>query len=191
MLPNLSSFWFEPEGFSFPTEEQGEKIVLLLRAHPVTLLPATFFVFVLFFLGFLSIVLFGIVGINLSAFLPMREIALIYFAYYLSLFGYAIFRFSLWYFNIYLVTNERIIDFDFYRFLYREISDTPLSKIQDVSSKTSGPIQTFFNFGYVYTQTAAETPRFVFENVPNPDRVAKEISVQARLEEAEPRGVVS
>jgi hypothetical protein len=44
-MPSLfSSFWLKPEGFSFPTQEQGEKIILLLRAHLVTLLSATFFV---------------------------------------------------------------------------------------------------------------------------------------------------
>jgi len=190
MLSSLASFWFEPKGFSFPTEEEGEKIILLLRAHPITLLPAVFSVFLLSFLGFLSIWLFGFLKIDFLTSLPGGEIVLVYCAYFLSLFGYSIFRFSLWYFNVYLVTNERVIDFDFHRFLYREISDTPLSKIQDISSETAGPIQTFFNFGNVYIQTAAERPRFVFENVPNPDRVAKEVSTQARLEEAELPGAV-
>jgi len=190
MLRNLASFWFKPEGFSFPAEEEGEKIILLLRAHPVTLLPAASFVFLLALFGMLSVFLFKTVGFNLLAILPLRQIVLIYCAYYLFLYGYLLFRFFLWYFNVYLVTNERVIDFDFYRFLYREISDTPLSKIQDISSKTSGPVQSFFNFGHVYIQTAAETPKFVFENVPNPDQVVKEISVQARLEEAETPGAV-
>jgi membrane protein YdbS with pleckstrin-like domain len=188
---NFASFWFEPKGFSFPTEEQGEKIVLLLRAHPITLLPAAVFVFILSFLAVLSIVIFGILGIDLTLFLPYRQIVLIYSAYFLFIFGYSLFRFLLWYFNIYLVTNERIIDFDFHRFLHREISDTSLSKIQDVTSRVSGPVQTFFNFGHVFIKTAAEASKFEFDNVPHPDRVAKEISIQARLEGAEPPGVVA
>lgn len=162
-----------------------------MRAHLITLFPALFFVFILFVSALASIVFFWFAKIDLTAFFSFGEIVLIYLAFFLLLFGFVLFRFLLWYFNIYVVTNERIIDFDFHRFLHREISDTALAKIQDITSQISGPLQTFFNFGNVFVQTASERPRFEFENIPNPDKVVKEISAQARLEEAEKPGVVA
>ena len=191
MLQALSSFWFNPEGCSFPNQEKGEKIVLLLRPHLVTLVPPFVLVVLLFLLPPVSFFVLAILGIEISQIIPARFIGFTVLAYYLFLFGFSFLRFLIWYFNIFLVTNERVIDFDFHRFLHKEISDCMLSKIQDVTSQMIGPTHTFFNYGHVLIQTAAETPVFEFQNVPHPDLVVKEISKQIRLEEAEPPGVVA
>lgn len=191
MLRVLSSFWLGPEGFSFPTEEKGEKIVLLLRQHLVTLLPAGILFVFACLLPFVILVALPLSGIKLTQILPLRFFPLIFAAYYLVVFGFLLLRFLIWYFNIYLVTNERIVDFDFNHFLHREVSDCALSKVQDVTSQMIGPTHTFFNFGHVFIQTAAQTPVFEFHNVPHPDLVVKEISNQVRLEEAEPPGAVA
>lgn len=191
MLQVLTSFWLEPEGFSFPTEEKGERIVLLLRQHLITLFPAFILLVFLGLLPLVGLAALALSGIKLSQILPLRFFPLIFTAYYLAVFGFSFFRFLMWYFNIYLVTSERIVDFDFNRFLHREISDCALSKIQDVTSQMIGPSHTFFNFGHVFVQTAAQAPVFEFHNVPHPDLVVKEISNQVRLEEAEPPGTVA
>lgn len=189
MIRALGSFWFEPEGCTFPNQEKGEKVILLLRPHLITLLPPFLLVLLVFFLPPIAFIVLAAFGVGSG--LPVFSLAVILAGYYLVLFGLAFLRFLMWYFSIYLITNERIIDFDFNSFLHREISDCALTKIQDVTSQIIGPAHTFFNYGHVLVQTAAATPVFEFHNVPHPNLVVKEISEQIRLEEAEAPGVVA
>jgi hypothetical protein len=77
-----------------------------------------------------------------------------------------------WYFNVFFVTNRRIIDVDFFNMVNKRVSDAEIEKIQDVTYSTSGPIGTIFNFGNVLIQTAAEMQELSFERVPNPEKVA-------------------
>lgn len=189
MLGPLSAFSAEPQKVYFENQEEGEVIVLLLRAHIVTLVPAAILVLILAIVPvlILALQLFLNVSLRLNFLISLSTSAILVltFVYYLSLAFFSYLRFLLWYFNIYLVTNQRMIDFDFYGFLYKSISEAQLSKVQDVTSKISGPSQTFFNYGNVFIQTASERPMFVFENVPKPDEVAKEITEQVRLGEGE------
>ena len=64
------------------------------------------------------------------------------------------------------------------------ISDE-IDKIEDVNYFQKGIFGAFFNFGNVLIQTAAELTEFVFNNVPNPDRVVKIISELIGEEEQE------
>ena len=52
-------------------------------------------------------------------------------------------------FNVYIVTDERIIDIDFYNLIYKEVSDANIDKIQDVTYKMGGVVRTLFNYGDV------------------------------------------
>lgn len=181
----------QPVGVSFENQEKGEKIILLLRAHIVTLVPPAVVTIILIFVPFFALSFMNFLRVDISGFLTPGQLFLLTVFWYLFIFGYAFYQFIFWYFNIYLVTNERIIDFDFNGLLNKEISYAELNKIQDVSPKIIGFFGTFFHFGNVYVQTAAEKPEFEFHNVPRPDMVAEEILDQIRKEEAEPPGVIA
>jgi len=182
----LAVFALSPAGVSFENQEKGEKIILLLRAHLVTLIPALLITILLLVVPFLVGVLNNLLRINLP-FSP-GQFFLINIFWYLVIFSFVFYRFVFWYFNIYLVTNERIIDFDFLGILSKKISYTNLVQIEDVTPKTVGFAGTFFNFGDVFIQTAGERPEFDFENVARPDIVAEKIFEQVRLDEKEMRG---
>lgn len=179
-----------PAGVTFENQEKGEQIILLLRAHMVTLIPkAIFAVFLLFVPGLLGLVL---QYLNIGAILGLGASQYFWFGvfWYLLVFGYVFYSFVFWYFNVYLLTNERIIDFDFYGVLSKKISYAGLAQLEDVTPKTVGFAGTFFNYGGVFIQTAAERPEFEFTNVARPDIVAEKIFDQARLEEKETPGEV-
>jgi hypothetical protein len=57
--------------------------------------------------------------------------------------------------------------------LYKKFSEARLSKIEDVTYTSSGFMATFFNYGNVTIQTAAETEQFEFTAIPNPAEVVK------------------
>lgn len=79
----------------------------------------------------------------------------------------------LYYLNFQIITNERLVDMTQKNLLYHTVSEVNLARIQDVTAEIHGFLGTFFDFGNVYIQTAAEKERFVFDNVPNPHHIAK------------------
>ena len=150
----FSTFALSPMGISFDSQEAGEEIILLLRAHSITLLPAA--VFILFLLS-MPVILFNILGFfSLSPIFLLTpiQLLLILIFWYLLVFAYAIYRFIFWYFNVYILTNERIIDFDFRGILHKQTAFAKLNQVQDVTPKMVGFFSTFFNFGDIYIQTA-------------------------------------
>ena len=178
-------------GVTFENQERGERIVLLLRAHLITLVPSAVTIIFLVFAPIILSVILALIRIDVSTFLGSRQIFLVIVFWYLSVFGYAFYKFIFWYFNVYILTNERIVDIDFRGILHKETSYAKLSQIQDVSPKIIGFFSTFFHYGNVFIQTAAERPEFEFHNVARPDKVAREILEQVRLEEAEAPGEIA
>jgi uncharacterized membrane protein YdbT with pleckstrin-like domain len=186
----LAMFAPQPVGVAFEGEERGEKVILLLRPHLVTLVPAAGITIFLVLAPTFVPVFLRLLDIDLSQSLNFLQTMTILIIWYLFVFGYAFYKFVFWYFNVYLLTNERIVDFDFRGILHREVSYANLNQIQDVSPKTIGFFGTFFHFGNVFVQTAAVKPEFEFHHVPRPNEVAREILEQVRLEEKEAPGAV-
>ncbi len=172
----LSPFGFLPKNVDFETRDGEEKVVLLLRRHPITNLR---WIAVAILMSFAPLVLgyFPIID-----FLPpnFRFVSLV--GWYMIVFAYVFESFLSWFFAVNIVTDERIVDIDFYNLIYKEVSDTSLDKIQDVTYKVGGVLGTLLNYGDVLIQTAGEVPRFEFSLVPKPEKVA-EILQQLREEE--------
>lgn len=187
----LAMFAPQPEGVTFEGQEKGEKIILLLRAHIVTLIPAAFETIFLLLIPTVVAIVLGLIRVDVSTLLAPRQIFWLAISWYLFTFGFVFFRFISWYFNVYLLTNERVVDIDFKGILHKETSYARLNQIQDVSPKIIGFFGTFFHFGNVFIQTAAERPEFEFHHVARPDMVAREILEQVRKEEAEAPGEIS
>lgn len=180
----LATFAAYPEGVVFDGQEGGEKIILFLRPHVVTLIPPLLITIFLILVPFLVPAFLDLLNIDLANSLNAAQTFLLTVFWYLVVAGYAFYKFIFWYFNVYLLTNERIVDFDFRGILQKEISYAELPQIEDVSPKIIGFFGTFFNYGNVFVQTAGTNPEFEFINVARPDLVAQEILKQVRLEEA-------
>ena len=90
-----------------------------------------------------------------------------------------------WYFNVNIVTDERIIDIDFYHLIYKDVTEAKIDKVQDVNYKTVGVLRTIFNMGDVLIQTASEIPNIDFTAIPKPDKVVKVLQDLRTEEEQE------
>ncbi len=168
-----SSFTHFPEGVSFEEQEENEDIILLVRRHFATNIPWIFASFLLILLP-LTFPFF----INFFPFpLPSPQAISFYIAfYYLVVFGFILINFTLWYFNVGLVTNLHVIDIDLSGILYRQISQAKMEKIEDVTYKQSGFIRSLFNYGDVHVQTAGEEENIEYDRVPRPAKVAEIIN---------------
>jgi membrane protein YdbS with pleckstrin-like domain len=176
---SLGAFNLYPKGIDFETRSEEEKIILLLRAHPVTNVKWIL----------VTVLMFVVPGVakSLGIFsaLPMGFDLIITLAWYLVTMVYALENFLNWYFNVHIVTTTRVVDVDFYNLINKQVSDANMDKIQDVTYKMGGVARTVFNYGDVFIQTAAEVSEFDFLAVPNPDRVAKIIKDMIKNEEEE------
>jgi len=168
----FSSFCEYPTGLSFQNQEAQEKIILLTRRHFITNISWLLLAFLLAALPLFFPLLIRFLGLSLSPSL----LTLITLSYYLSLFGFVLVNFSLWYFNISLVTNKRVVDVDVHDILYRHIAETKLDLVEDVSYVQSGVLRSIFDYGDVLVQTAAETPNFEFDKANHPGRVVRIIA---------------
>lgn len=172
----LSAFVAQPKNLKFETQEKKEKVILLLRRHPITNLNwiATalfFFCLPLIFSRF-----------NPLDFIPTRYQLVTNLLWYLLIFAFIFEKFLTWFFNVNIITDERVIDIDFPSILYKDISETKIDQIQDVSIKVGGFTRSLFNFGNVFIQTAGAEPEIHFEDIPNPEQVSRILN-QLMIEE--------
>ena len=91
-----------------------------------------------------------------------------------------------WYYNIYIVTTQRVIDIDFIQLLYKKFSEARLDRIEDVTFTSSGFFAAVFNFGDVTIQTAGETREFAFDSIPKPSSVVR--TIEALIDKEMPIG---
>ena len=163
----LASFLMVPYGINFETRESEEKVILFLRKHFITNIPWIF--------TGLIMLLAPIVVMYLSILesVPSNFRFIFMMIWYLITMADILESFLTWFFNVNVITDERIVDIDFHNLIYKEVSDANIDKIQDVTYKMGGVIRTLFNYGDVMIQTASEVPNFDFSAVPYPDKVAK------------------
>lgn len=176
----FKSFIAKPENIHLDIQDKDEKIVLVLRQHLITqvkdlvilfaiivLLPA-----LLKFSGFLDV-------------LPIKFLMAFNIFWMVLAIGMVFKGFLMWFFNVYIITDERVIDVDFASMIYRNVSSAKIENIEDVTANTTGPLAAVFDYGTILIQTAGEKTEFEFENVPQPAKVTKLINELLIEEEKE------
>lgn len=171
-IPLFTSFWQNPQGVYFDTQEANEHILLFLRRHFITNIP-WIFVSILFSLALpLAAYVIAITNYQFTLF-PPSILHLGIFAYYLIIFTYAYLHFLDWYYNISLITAKRVMDIEMKDLVYKKISATKISLVQDVNYQQTGAIRTVFNYGEVLIQTAGAEDNFYINAVPKPEVVVR------------------
>jgi len=97
-----------------------------------------------------------------------------------------------WRNDLYVLTDDRVVDIEKVPFRYEHRREASLDRIQDVSYLQEGFLAKTLNFGNVRLETAGEIGAFTFDNVPRPKDVQVEIfrrleQFRARAREEESR----
>lgn len=174
----LAAFCYYPDRVEFENKDPEEKVVLLLRKHPVTNLGWVALTFVI------TIAPAFISTLPFVEQVPLRFQIVGLVVWYLATFGFAYEKFLSWFYSVNIITDERIFDVEFSNLTYRKMTDAETERIQDVTVRMGGGIRTLLNYGDIIIQTAAEIPEIEFEAVPKPDKVAR-ILRELRVEEEE------
>lgn len=157
----------------FPSQQENETIYMVVREHPFRLVLKliVWFVFVFVLFGFEKYVVQRFPDFFTG---ETAIITNIFINVYLLLIILALFvLWLLYYLNIQVITNLRIVDVDQVGLFHHQISELHIDKIEDVTSETTGIFGTIFDYGNVYIQTAGTIERFDFNNVPHPGKIEK------------------
>lgn len=167
-----------PEHVSFNSQDPGESIYILMRSHIAVNIGwvVRFAIGVVF--PFILITMFEIFNMLLTSreippiaykdLMPFSTWVMVFLFYYSLAISYALANFLDWYFDVYLVTNIRILHVDFRVFTGKFVAEAALANIEDVSTNIVGFLPSFFNYGNVLVQTAAEKTKFNLVALSNP-----------------------
>lgn len=153
-----------------------EKPLIFMRKHPVIFIGHSFFYLALAAFPFIA---FLILPDVIASWLadpvigPITVLLLSIFELFVLLLFYS--AFMDWYLDIWVVTDERIIDVNQSGVFAREIAELQHGKIQDVSVEQKGFFATVFGYGRIHVQTAGESIKFEFDGIPKPNDVARHI----------------
>ncbi len=157
----------------FPGRKVDEQVVLVLRRHWAILAGHSLLSIVILALPLAVAALgnFLIPQINETLLYPYLVVA--FFLYLMFFWVYFFLGWVDYYLDVWIVTNDRIINIEQNGLFNRIVSEQKLYRVQDVTAEAKGFLPTLLNYGNVYIQTAGEQSRFIFEQVPEPYQVKK------------------
>jgi hypothetical protein len=184
----LSSYIIYPRGVMFEAQDPEEEILLMVRRHPITMIKWALIVGVMIVAPLLLIMM------PFFEVLPGRYQLMSIVLWYLLTTAVVLEGFFDWFFDVFIITDERIIDIDFKNLIYKNVTATKIDRIEDVTYTIGGALPSFFNYGSVLVQTAGAGLRLEPQgamasleiwNTPKPSRVAKLINEMILQEEQE------
>ncbi|MFA6132088.1 MAG: PH domain-containing protein [Patescibacteria group bacterium] len=159
-----------------PNARPNEKVELFLRRHwitPLEIITYTFFLYAVPLAGILYYADSWETWTTKPYWGPI--IILVACSYALLSWLFCFLEFTDYYLDIWIVTNERIINIEQKGLFTRVASEMHLSAIEDTTSEVKGMMRTFLDYGDVHIQTAGERTRFIFKGIPHPERVKEAV----------------
>ncbi len=160
----------------FPGQDRDEKINLFLRRHPLSFagfaLTVLGMIVLPFLIGGMAIASNAII---LEGPLDNKIIVVAASAYLLFCLGLFLIGWMNYYLDVYIITDRRVIDIDQEGLFTRSISSIDLIDVEDVKASVDGFLETYFNYGNVFVQTAGEIQNIDFKYVPSPYNLSREV----------------
>ncbi len=142
------------------------RLVFGLIPPAILIVTPFFFLFPLFYWGTKGIIIF-FASLILGIFLLIRNT-------------------TLWYFKVFIITSQRIIDVDQKKIFNRIVSDIPLNKVQDVFYQINGLLQTMARVGDIQVIISDNKTRIEVKNIFQPHKI-QQLILQLRLDSLEER----
>ncbi len=143
----------------FDGQRDGEELLFVFRRHIIAMRKGFYLLFVPFAISAIPPLIWQT---NLELFLlPIAGliIGLLFFSYH----------FIMWYFTVYIVTDQRIRQITQRGFFGKDVVELRLSKIQNISYNVPGFTGEMFGFGTVIIQTVVGD--LVINKVEHPDKI--------------------
>lgn len=143
---------------AFEGQREGEELLFVFRRHIIAMRKG-------FYLLLIPFAVSSIPPLIWQSRLELFLLPLAGFTIGLVLFAY---HFMMWYFTVFIVSNERIRQVTQRGFFGKDVVELRLSKIQNISYTIPGFTGEIFKFGTIVIQTFVGD--LVIRNVEHPDR---------------------
>lgn len=143
--------------------QEGEKVLGIFRRHWLLFAIEMLGIFALFWVPFLLSMLpaFPILSESVSVFLGTLWMLLICMKAFIS--------WTIYYLDIWVVTNERLVDIEQHSLFNRKSSTLQLENIEDITVHINGFWESIIGYGRLSVQTAGNIPEFIINDIPLPE----------------------
>lgn len=153
----------------FPLQDD-ERVLTVSRKHWIYLWPRTIFIALLAFVPVIVAAVLvsrsaGLDGNVAKGFWLISAVYILYWAIRALLNWYRYHN------DVWVITNQRIVDSTKTTPFNLKISSADLINVQDMTVERNGILRTTFNFGDVVCQTAADVQEFRMAGVPDPQQI--------------------
>lgn len=155
---------------SFDGQREDERVVFIFRRHASTARRGLLFLVAMIALGIVPMFLWKDDSRMFWVFLGCVIVGLLGAGY----------SYLLWYFSIFIVTNERIRQITQKSLFKKTITDLWLDKIQSISFSVPSVAAGIFNYGTILIQTAVGD--LVISGVPKPSKIHNKLQNIAKEE---------
>ena len=156
-------------------QKSYEKVIFVLHRHPLTFLPtlALFFVLLIIPVAVYYLIINSFPDILTTNYYAL--LILLASIYYLSTTLFFYVHFIDYYLDMWIVTNDRIVDIEQHGLFNRVITELDLFRIQDVTTNVQGFFATIFRYGDVIVKTASNNTNIIFYKVANPNHIREQL----------------
>lgn len=155
---------------------QNEKTILILRKHRLYYVKHFLVLIILIAIPIILYLLSNYFFTNLFENQGLNLIfILITSLYYCFVLLFSFISWLNYYLDVWVITNYRIIEYEQKSIFDRETSELNIKSIQDITAQVKGILPSIFHFGNLYVQTAGAQERFIFKDVPYPDKAKETI----------------
>lgn len=165
----------EPQLFCI--QNPDEKVIKVLRRGLVLELP-----WMILITGIILLIL------EIGKFLPINTLSaeikdFIEFLKIISIVficSFALNKFLNWFYSVNIITNQRVLDFEFSEIGVKSITECQIKHIQSVSIKNEGLLSFLFGLATIQILTSGDNPNIDFEFISNSNEIQDLISDLAR-----------
>ncbi|MBW3538517.1 PH domain-containing protein [Candidatus Parcubacteria bacterium] len=128
---------------TFAGQHEGESVRLVFHQHPLVMRKALIFGLLAILIAVLPLLVWPLsdVATKIALYTPLAVLAY-WFYHWIS-----------WYYSVYVVTNERIVEIKQRGFFNRRVIEFGLDKVQNVNYHVKGFQAVLFQFGDITVQT--------------------------------------
>jgi hypothetical protein len=127
----------------FPGQHEGETVQLVFRQHPMVMRKQLIIGMLLILAGTVPLLIWPLADWALKVAILTPLFAMAYWFYY----------WIGWYYSVYVVTNERIVEVRQKGFFNRKVTEFGLDKIQNVNYHITGLEAVLLGYGNITVQT--------------------------------------
>lgn len=176
MIAELTNLVTGKKSENFPGQYEGEQVLIFVRRHWMAFVGWIFVALIMSIIPVASVL--TLLAINGPGFFVGSRLiytSMIVCAAFLVTNAVFLTAWIEHYLDVAIITPERLIHVTQIGLFNRYVAELSLLRVQDVSARTNGYIETLLQYGQVIVESAGEAPNFVITFAPKPHIIANTI----------------